>query len=296
MSYFKKFTDFCAGFAAFVAAMFFMRKYMAFVPKEPPDPSKATSSITEAATDVIEQISEQVTEKFPSKLEQFLEPTEKADYSLLIPLIALLLVSAILGRVLKKLPYVCFGISLLPAMMIAYMFETDTLHTQTPLFLIVAVLHVVGNIADCLIRDKEDGGHRAWIAAKISSAMGALLCFGVLWKGARPRPEDASKINHFEHKVFFEMTENDVSLLTQLGWMFLILLAISLLLYNVYFIDAIVSLIPTTFVIYQCAGEYLTLAPMLFCTVAILCTVTHIALTVFENNLSKKEQKQQKKE
>ena len=286
MSYFKRFTDFCAGFAAFVAALFFVRKYMAFEPKESSTGSITPSVSIEAATD----LTEQVTEKLPSKLEQFLEPTEKADYSLLIPLILVLLLSAILGRVLKKLPYVCFGISLLPAMMIAYTFETNTLHAQIPLFLIVALLHVIGNIYECLIRDREDGRHRAFIAAKISSAMGAIMCFGVLWKGAQTPPEDADKINHFESKIFSEMTANDVSILTQLGWIFLVILAISLLLYNVYFIDAILSFIPAVFVIYQTAGEYLTLAPLLFCTLAVICTLTHIALMAFENNLSKEEQ------
>ncbi|MBR2849457.1 MAG: hypothetical protein IKB84_00305 [Clostridia bacterium] len=120
MSFFKKFTDLCAGIAAFFAGIFFIRKYMAFVPEEPPEPSKSMASDTlESVTDAIEK----VTEKLPSKLEQFLEPTEKEDYSMLIPLIFLLLLSALLGRVFKRLPYVCFGISLLPAMMIAYMYE-----------------------------------------------------------------------------------------------------------------------------------------------------------------------------
>ena len=99
MSYFKRFTDFCAGFAAFVAAMFFVRKYMAFVPKEPPKSTGASSSVSEAAT----EIAEQITEKFPSKLEQFLEPTEKADYSLLIPLIILLLAWEFLGYLFGNL-------------------------------------------------------------------------------------------------------------------------------------------------------------------------------------------------
>lgn len=285
MSYFKRFTDFCAGFAAFVAAIFFVRKYMAFVPKEAPTGSEAS-----LGTEAISDLTEQMTEKLPSKLEQFLEPTEKADYSLLIPLILLLLLSAILGRVLKKLPYVCFGISLLPAMMIAYTFESNTLHTQIPLFLIVAILHVIGNIYECLVRDSEDGRHRASIAAKISSAIGVVACFGVLWKGAQTPPENIDKLNHFERKIFCEMTANDVSILTQLGWIFLALLVISLLLYNVYFIDAILSLIPASFAIYQTASGYLTLAPLLFCALAVITAITHIALMAFENNLSSEEQ------
>lgn len=284
MSYFKRFTDFCAGVAAFVAALFFVRKYMEFTPIKPSNP--AVSPLPVGSGDAVGQI----TEEIPSKLKQFLEPTDAADYSLLIPLILLLLLSAILGRVFKKLPYVCFGISILPAMMIAYMFETNTLHAQIPLFLAVALLHVIGNIAECLIRDRGDGRHRAWIAAKISSAIGAVSCFFVMWKGAQIPPEDVGMINHFEKKIFFEMTEADAALLTKLGWMFAVLLALSILLYNVYFIDAILSLIPAIFVIYQTAGEFLTLAPALFCTVAIICTITHLALMVFENNLSCKEQ------
>ncbi len=284
MSYFKRFTDFCAGVAAFVAALFFLRKYMEFTPIEPSN--SAASPLPVGSGDA----GGQITEEIPSKLKQFLELTDAADYSLLIPLILLLLLSAILGRVFKKLPYVCFGISILPAMMIAYMFETNTLHTQVPLFLAVALLHVIGNISECLIRDREDGRHRAWIAAKISSAIGAVSCFFVMWKGAQIPPENVGRINHFEKKIFFEMTETDAALLTRLGWMFVVLLALSILLYNVYFIDAILSLIPAIFVIYQTAGEFLTLAPALFCTVAIICTITHLALMVFENNLSCKKQ------
>lgn len=284
MSYFKRFTDFCAGVAAFVAALFFVRKYMEFIPTE------ASNSSASTLPDGSGAAAEQMTEELPSKLEQFLEPTDAADYSLLIPLILLLLLSAVLGRVFKKLPYVCFGISILPALMIAFMFETNTLHTQIPLFLAVALLHVIGNVAECLIRDREDGRHRAWIAAKISSAIGAVSCFFVMRKGAQVPSEDVEEISHFEQKIFFEMTEADTELLSRLGWMFVILLALSILFYNVYFIDAILSLIPTIFVIYQTAGEFLTFAPALFCTVAIICTITHLALMTFENNLSYKEQ------
>ena len=294
MSSFKKFTDFCAGAAGVICALFFIRQYMAFVPEEPPEPSISSppgTDSTEIATDVIEQ----VTEKFPSKLEQFLTPTEAVDYSLLIPLAIILLLSAVLGRAFRRLPYVCFGISVVPALLTAYMFESDTLHTQEPMFLIISLLHASGNLVDCLMRDREDGRHRAWICAKISSAAGALLCFGTLWKGAQAPPEDADKIGHIENAILHTMTPTDVDMLITLGWMFIILFAVSLALYNVYFIDAILSVVPTAFVIYQTAGGYLTLAPLCFCVIAVICTLTHLALAVFENNFSQKEQLKQLK-
>ena len=290
MSLFKKITDLCAGVAAFFAGIFFIRKYMAFVPEEPPE--KSTRAISEA----LESATEAVTEEFPSKLEQFLEPTESTDYSMLIPLIILLLASALFGRVFKRLPYVCFGISLLPAMMIAYMYETETLYEQIGLYLILGTLHVLGNLVECLIRDKEDGRHRASIAAKISSALPAAFCFFVMWKGAQTPPEDVEKINHFEDRIFFGMTETDVEIMTRLGIMLLILLGISLILHNLYFIDAILSLVPFGYVVYQVAGEYLTLAPTVFFTLVLFCMLAHILLCFCENNLSKKEQDRLRKE
>lgn len=284
MSYFKKFTDFCAGVAAFVAGVFFIRKYMVFKPKEPPE------SLASISTDTAGETLEEVTEKFPGKLEQFLTPDSYNDYTLLLPLIFFLLLSALLGRVFARLPYVCFAISLIPATLIAYMFEHDMLKEQIGMFLILGALHVIGNFAECLIRDREDGRHRASIAAKISSAAGAFFCYYVMWQGAQTPPEDAKEIGHIQHRILFEMTEADVEIMTKLGAMFLILLAVSLILYNVYFIDAILALVPAIYVMYQVGGQFYTLAPAPLAFLALTCALAHITLCFLENNLSRKEQ------
>ena len=284
MSYFKKFTDFCAGVAAFVAGVFFIRKYMVFKPKEPP------ASLASISTDTAGETLEAVTEKFPGKLEQFLTPDSYNDYTLLLPLIFFLLLSALLGRVFARLPYVCFAISLIPATLIAYMYEHDMLKEQIGMFLILGALHVIGNFAECLIRDREDGRHRASIAAKISSAAGAFFCYYVMWQGAQTPPEDAKEIGHIQHRILFEMTEADVEIMTKLGAMFLILLAVSLILYNVYFIDAILALVPAIYVMYQVGGQFYTLAPAPLAFLALTCALAHITLCFLENNLSRKEQ------
>ena len=284
MSYFKKFTDFCAGVAAFVAGVFFIRKYMVFKPKEPPE------SLASISTDTAGETLEAVTEKFPGKLEQFLTPDSYNDYTLLLPLIFFLLLSALLGRVFARLPYVCFAISLVPATLIAYMYEHDMLKEQIGMFLILGALHVIGNFAECLIRDREDGRHRASIAAKISSAAGAFFCYYVMWQGAQTPPEDAKEIGHIQHRILFEMTEADVEIMTKLGAMFLILLAVSLILYNVYFIDAILALVPAIYVMYQVGGQFYTLAPAPLAFLALTCALAHITLCFLENNLSRKEQ------
>jgi hypothetical protein len=111
-----------------------------------------------------------------------------------------------------------------------------------------------------------------------------------MWKGAQTPPEDIEKINHFEDRVFFGMTEADVEIMTRLGIMLLVILAITLILHNVYFIDAILSVIPFGYVVYQVAGEFLTFAPTVIFALALFCLLAHVLLCLCENNLSRKEQ------
>ena len=267
MSYLKKFTDFCGGLAAFLAAVYFIRKYMAY---EPP--------LTDADA--------------PSKLEQFLKPAPNTDYTMLIPLILALALSVVIGRIFARLPYVCLGASIIPALYVAYMYGSNLLFDRRVPIIVLCALHVVGNVAECTLRDREDGRHRLWIGAKITSLSGALLCLFTTKLADKPLPSaDADPLPLFETEVISTMTPENMSALTTLGWIFLALLAISILLYNVYFIDAIISLIPLGFTIYSTFAGTLTIAPKVFITISLICTATHLMLAVFENNLSLKEQK-----
>ena len=267
MSYFKKFTDFCAGVGVFLLSLFFIRKYMAYYPPN-------------------------VDEEAPSKLEQFLTPTANADYSMLIPLILALTLSVLVGRVFARLPYVCLAASLIPALYVAYAFDNDMLFDQKIPLIILVALHVIGNLAECIWRDGEDGRHRLWIGAKITSLASALFCLYTAKLADKPLPTDAERLPAFDTEVITEMTEANMKLISTLGWLFLGLLVISVILYNVYFIDAILSLVPLAYSIYSVFSKELTVAPAPFIAVSLICAATHILLAVFENNLSYKEQKE----
>ena len=272
MGYFKKITDICAGAAAFLCAIFFLRKYMAFEPE--------------------------IGEKLPSKLEQFLKPDESADYSMLIPLIVILILSIAVGIVFRRFPYLCFGFSLLPASHVALMLHKGVLYNEVALVIILVALHVLGNLVECLARDNEDGGHRLSIAAKISSAFGGALCFYAIWlsKGDVPKdPKEIEALTVLENEMLFVAKPLDIEILSDLFWMFAILLAVSLILYNVYFIDAVLALVPAIYAIHANASGNLGTATYLFVAAALICSATHLILAVFENNLSKKEQRALKK-
>ena len=267
MSYFKKFTDICAGAAAFLCALFFIRNYMAFDPD--------------------------LSEKAPGKLEQFLKSTETANYKVIITLTLLLLLSVAVGVIFRKLPYVCFGASLIPAAFLSVMVEHGSLYNEIALVIILTLLHVVGNLVDCITRDNEDGRHRLWICAKISSAMGAFFCFYTIWlsKGELPKDTKAlEELGDLERSMLLDARPLDLEVISNLFWMFAVLLVISLLLYNVYFIDAILALPPAIYVIHGVTSGNLGVATYLFITVSLICAISHLMLAIFENNLSTKEQ------
>lgn len=264
MSYFKKFTDLCAVIGAFCAAIYFIVKYMNFDPV--------------------------ISEKSPGKLEQFLVPTSKSDYTMLLPLILILLLSAVLGFALRKFPFICFAFSTVPALYVSFMFEKGVLYELIGIMVIVCSLHVIGNLADCATRDKEDGKHRLSAAAKISSLMGALLCFRVLKLSKLTPPEDTKGLTLFEKDILLDFQPLDAEIISKLFWMFIILLAVSILLYNVYFIDAILSIVPAVYAVHAMLSENLGAAPSVFLVMTVICTVSHLMLVVFENNLSRKEQ------
>ena len=280
MSYFKKFTDFCAGVAAFVAALLLIRHYMDFYP---PDTEEGA----------------------PGKLAQFIEDAGSTDYKMLFFLVVLLLLSVLIGILFRKLPYVCLAFSILPAIYICVAFETSVaseisvLYEQEPLFLIVAALHIIGNLAECIFRDNEDGGHRLFIASKISFVMGALACFYMTVRLGEDIPLTTEGLSAFEEQMVSFKREvalgtvagADASIIAILGWMLLIFAALGILLYNVYFIDAILSLVALGYVIVNLSLGKLTFYPLLFLFIAAIAATSNILLAIFENNLSKKEQR-----
>ena len=265
MSYFKKFTDFAAGVAAFVAGMLFLRHYMEFTP-----PNQQ--------------------EDAPGKLSQFLEHAGTTDYLMLLSMIALLIISVILGIIFRKKPHVALGISVLPALYIAFMFEKELLCEQETLFLIAAFLHILGNIVECILRDREDGRHRLFIASKIPAVLGALLCFGIAALIQTPTLKDPQHFNAFEKALYVYAKPEDAEILMILGYMLLALFAIGTLLYDVYFVDAILSLVPFGYAFFHLSVAKTEFAPFLIMCIPGICLVCNIMLAIFENNLTRKEQ------
>ena len=296
MSLFKKFTDFCAGIAAFVGGLFLLQKYMAF---KPLDLEEYKNYLTNQSNfDNMDISIEEITEA-PSKLRQFFDPDIiNLDYRVMLILVLALIISVLAGVIFRRLPYVCFFFSLFPTVITVYMFGKSLPVTQIGLFFAAAALHVAGNVIDAIIRDKEDGRHRLFVTAKVSILFPAALCifFTQIVKKVEAIPDEAinEKLPIFKD-IKIELAEPaNIEILKKLGWGFIIIFVICLLLYNVYFVDVTLSAIPLVYSIYVFYASKLTFLPFVFLTLSLICFLTNLALCVFENNLSHKEQMKQK--
>ena len=293
MSLFKKLTDFCAGIAAFVGSLFLLQKYMLFEPLDTQEYIEWLSyEIKYSDGKLSPSMLDGITEA-PSKLSQFFTPklANEYDYRLLAILIVTLAISILVGLIFKKLPYVSFFFSLIPAVEITYLFTKERLYTQIGLFLIAGALHVAGSIFECIIRDKADGRHRLWVCAKISLLFPAAFCL------LCTKLTDVISIEGIDDKLpifkdlAFKMTNpNNMEIVTKIGWMYVIIFAVAMVFYNVYFIDTILTAIPLIYTIHMLYSENLSFNPALFTVLAAICFMTHIALCTCESNLSRKEQ------
>ena len=299
MSLFKKLTDFCAGIAAFVGSLFLLQKYMLFEPLDTQEYIEWLSyEIKYSNGKLSPSMLDGITEA-PSKLSQFFTPklANEYDYRLLAILIVTLAISILVGLIFKKLPYVSFFFSLIPAVEITYLFTKERLYTQIGLFLIAGALHVAGSIFECIIRDKADGRHRLWVCAKISLLFPAAFCL------LCTKLTDVISIEGIDDKlpifkdIAFKMTNpNNMEIVTKIGWMYVIIFAVAMVFYNVYFIDTILTAIPLIYTIHMLYSENLSFNPALFTVLAAICFMTHIALCTCESNLSRKEQMELKVE
>ena len=270
MSYFKKFTDLCGGVAAFVAALFLIRKYMDFYPDEA----------------LLEE---------QSKLMQFMA-SKTTDVVMHVHLIFFFALAVIIGIIFRRLPYVCLGASLPAAVYSVFMFGEEILYEQAALYLAVSALLVFGNLAECIWRDREDGRHRLFAASKVASALSAVVCFLISHLAKNP-PEasEFSELNSFEREIYYHTKPEDPDTIMLLGWMFVIIFVVGIILYNVYFVDAILSLIPFGYSLYLFFWEELLICPLVFVALAAILAITNIFMAIFENNLSRKEQGFKKK-
>ena len=239
MNYFKRFSDFCAVFAISAAAIYTLRKFMSFNPAD--------------------------AEGMVEKLKLFFSKDYYRDYRSYIVLITLLTVSLVVGAVLERFPYVGFALSLAPMLQILLMFGDGKLYERPMLYVILGIAHVLGNIVHSLYLDRADGKRRAFICVNLGGITLSALGLWV-WNRAKELSlldeEAAAELGTWDSAILAGVEDGAQSITLKLSLMILVGIAISIILRDVYFIDAAVAVIPFVYSAHLVATEKLRLFPL----------------------------------
>ncbi len=237
MRYFKKFGDFCSGFACFAIVIYLFRKFMTFEPK--------VEETVEGA--------EAVELGLLEKLSQFLSRETALDRYLLL-LLAVMLCLSVLGSVIfKRIPYVSVIFALPPVLLTFDMIKSRRIEEYPLLILLLTCLAFVSCLYECIRRDRADGGCRIGMA-------GDALClfFGGFLLYLRNKINvlseiesgDAILLDHFDLEIHGGLEGADPKLLFNLAAVYFVLVLVRIILRDIYFIDLILVLPATVAVVY----------------------------------------------
>lgn len=228
MSYFKRFADFCAGFAIFSAVIYLFRQFMAYTPKE--------------------EVS------LLQKVKLFFNNGARMDFKEYVPLILLLLLSFVVALAFHRLPYVCFAVSALPLLQVISMYTSDRLYERPMLYVILVGMHSLGCLAECVRRDREDTRRRSALGTDAVGLLAIGFCLYVLRLIPKLATMELVKMNLFEKKIFFSLDQANTSIFWKLAILYAAAVLLRWLLRDLYYLDAAIAIIPFGYTLYLWHG------------------------------------------
>ena len=272
MGYLKRFSDLVGGMAAFFATVFLFGKYMES------DPTKVSEG--------------------KSKLEWFFSSDNTKEYRQYLVLIALIVLTIAVGIILKNRPSVSLVVSVLPMCQAMAMLYRGQFYEFSHFYVAVSMLLFGGHLYEAFATDKETGSRQAVIATRVIGALGVVLAAASVLasktatKFSDPMIDDAlseanskvmSDLKPFGLLLSSAAPEKEVSVLISIAVAFAACVIIGLLLKRIYFIDAILALVPFILSVSALHEENLATAPMLVIVPGVAYFVCCLAL-VFRKN------------
>ena len=221
------------------------------------------------------------------KLKTFLSVDRPENYRGYVIMVALFLLSVLVGRIFERLPYVTLAVSLLPLYQTVNLFSTGKIEKFPILYLLFAILHTVGSVSHALVLDREDGKRRGFISANL---LGAMMFAGGIWAWRRAEElldyEDiftVEGISKVELNLASAAADGAHKFLWNIAAIVLVCVVISLILRDIYFIDAILAAVPLVYAVHKVLiAEKLVIFEELTLILCALYFVTRVALVVFE--------------
>lgn len=246
MTYFKKFGDFCSGFAAFTAIIYLFRRFMSH------DFGKEPLGLLE-------------------KIKIFFDKMQNINYHLLLLLALTLIISVIAGRLLARLPYLSVLFCLPPMLVTVYMIRANLIEEYPMLYVILSIIAFISAVVDCLLLDRRDSRHRSAYAGDAVSLAFVGFCIFIVRRYKQLLLLEADEVRllgPFDTEILQCGTRTEMKLLCILAVAYAVLTVISLLLTDVYFIDAALALAPVVFLIYYWGADKMAVHPEVVLTFA----------------------------
>ena len=238
MSYYKRFTDFCAGFAAFTSFMFVLVGFLGY------DFEKAT---TETPIETMTQ-----------KLDYFFSLIPKERYVFFLMLTILFVISLTVSLIFHRYPQFTLAISLLPLIQTFIMFDANLITERPMLYVILGVAHSTGCLYECIRLDRKDRKRRAAFATDLLAyTIVGFSVYVIIAEGglATLEFENLNIVQFLLYQLFKEQSGN-FSIFTYIAVAYAILGIIRPIIKDIYYIDAILSVIPLALIIiFWSAGE-----------------------------------------
>lgn len=224
MNIFKRFGDFCAGFAAFSAIIYLFREFMAYSP--------------EGEVSVLE------------KLKLFLSFEPRRDYRFYLPMIGLFLLSLAISLLFHKRPYLSFAASVLPMLQVLTLFISEKLYERPMLYLILAIGHMAGCLWECIRLDRTKSGRRAALGVDLCGLVGVGLCLRILREVKLVGEMETVDMSLFQRKILAGLEEADLTVFYVTAALLGGTILVRWLLRDLYYLDALLALPLPVYTIY----------------------------------------------
>jgi len=255
MNYFRKFGDLCSAIGAVGALIFLFRQFMPFKPE---------------GEDVATM----------EKLKQFFSKETGANNRLWLYLVLFFVLSAIVGRIFAKLPQLATVATLPPLLLLMDGIRGKVFNEYPMFYVCLAAVAFLSCAAECVMRDGEDSKRRAPIGADIVSLCGAALCAFIYYRHNEIKDvENALELNFFDRQMFNEMETSNMEFILFLAIFFAVCAIVSLLLQDVYFIDAILALVPFISTVYMWYSDKHTAQAEMLITVSAALLIFRLMIT-----------------
>lgn len=257
MGYVKRFGDFCAAFAAFSAFMYLFCQYMAMDFKE--------------------------LEGFSEKIKFFFSNEPRRDYRSYLALLVLILLSFAVSVIFHKLPALTLGTASLPMILAVVMFDGEKLYERPMLYFVLLSVHFGGCLFECLRRDRQDRHRRSAIATDILGLCIMGFCLYILYISKDIVNIDFKDINIVERTLYSAVVyfDADLSWFRSIAIFFGAIVFLRIVLRDLYYIDAFLSLIPLGAAIWLWHTDGIPVFGSVVAVLTLLYAIARISVMLF---------------